>query len=224
MHLRSGFDADEKEIWVKARCSAPWCSRCEGLRCSAIKRKINQYLDYHNPPHLWFVTRSVRNDLSLKRAFDDLHHVNHNFVTQKDKSATHPWHSNAEFWIGTYEITWTRQKGYNVHQHLIVGSTNDYMDYTDLKKRWSQAAGYPAHFDVTKIEHGIVGAIRYLSGYLGNGLKGSWGGLDLNRAYREHRTLFKRNRIVTKRGTVPPQSRAGFRICCMSPESVCNRH
>lgn len=217
-HVFKPFGPPFDDLWIKMLCSRPWCSTCERVKMWRLRRKLHKYLSHNKPKHLWLWTRSVRNESRLVDAFRTLHHCNNNFAKQKDKDPHHPYHSVVTSYIGTYEITWHYFKGYNLHQHLIVGADAEYLNYSGIDKCWSAAAGYSAHSDLKRIEYGIVGAINYVSKYIS---KGFWGGLSPEKTYDVRHTLFRRSRVYTKRGTVPPASTQGYCFCCHVPYRSC---
>lgn len=55
--------------------------------------------------------------------------------------------------------------GWHVHLHVVAAS--DYMDKETLMRSWASATGDGSFMlDIGEIEHGVGGAIRYLTGYL----------------------------------------------------------
>ncbi len=197
------------QLWVKSVCSRPWCEPCEYVRVLRIRQRISHYFGYHRPRHLWMVTRSVKNHWSLRVSFRHLHETNRRFVIY-DKRLEKPQWCRIPYWVGTYEIT-HGDNGYNLHEHLIVGTDYPKIDYELLRALWGQAAGYSAMMHFVKLndcEH----AVNYIAKYIA---KGCWGGLSRGRAYLVKETLKGRNRLVRKRGTVPAAIVKGFCICCI---------
>ncbi len=208
VHLLRIMDPAE-QLWVKSCCSRQWCEPCEYVRVMRMRQRITHYLNFHNPRHLWMVTRSIRNHWSLAVCFDQLQTVNRHFVIA-DSRLNEPVWRNIPYWVGTYEITYGNS-GYNLHEHLIVGSNNGKIDYEMLRSLWARAAGYKAMMHFVKLndtEH----AVNYIAKYIA---KGCWGGLSRGRAYLVRDTLRGKNRLVRKRGTVPSMVERGFCLCCM---------
>ncbi len=207
-----------EDMWVKFLCSRPWCERCAPFRMWRLRQKIHKYLIHNHPSHMWFVTRSVRNERSLKKAFETLHAANQAFDKQKKNDPHHPYHSRVTAWIGTYEITWKYKTGYNLHQHLIIGSEDDRIEYKAVGECWSRAVGYTAQFHMEKIKHGVSGAVGYVSSYIS---KGYWGGLQREVTFKERLVLKGRNRSTSMRGTIPPSFPLGYYLCCRSDHGNC---
>ncbi len=170
---------------------------CEKLKMLRFRAKIHRYLNQYNPPHLWLLTRSVRNNQELKDAFDKLHFAVKR-LTDANKNNAKNEHNKITHYIGTYEVKHKLDKGWNVHQHLIIGSEHDHLDYKKCHVEWNFAAGYEAHWNCEKITYGVGGAINYISAYIS---KGIWGGLSPEMAYWNRNDLFGRHRIRTKQGT-----------------------
>ncbi len=208
-----------EDLWVKMLCSRPWCLPCGDIRIWRMRLKIHKYLKYHNKKNLWLWTRSVRNEGRLVDAFRTLHECNQRFNTEVKDRPEHAYHK-VETSIGTYEITYNYYRGYNLHQHIILGSDVDRIEYGYLRQKWNEAAGYKAVGDFVKIKFGGVAAGNYLVKYIS---KGIWGGLTPERAYLVKDTLFRRNRITTKRGTAPPLTTKGYCFCCHAIEGDCVR-
>ncbi len=156
--------------WVRVACGRPWCVPCEILKMARFRAKIHRYLNHWNPTYLWLLTRSVKNSMELPFGFDKLHNtirklLNNNAMTE---------HRKITHYIGTYEVVHSLRTGWNVHQHLIIGTEDGFLDFKKLHKEWDVAAGYKAHLDVRLIHYGIGGAINYISSYIA---KGIWGGV-----------------------------------------------
>ncbi len=113
------------DIWVRMLCSRPWCPNCEPVRVWRMRIKIHKYLIHNNPKNLWLVTRSVRNEARLIDGFRTLHECNQTFNNQIKEPGQHPFHGFVTSSIGTYEVTYKYNTGYNVHQHIIIGSHAD---------------------------------------------------------------------------------------------------
>lgn len=223
VHLFNPTDL-EQNVYAKAVCSRPWCHSCEEVRKWKIRSRIAEYTSFHEDvPHWWFVTRSVRNDASLSVAWENLHATNRKFQ-QIMKRSSAGWDRVAA-WIGSYEITWSLKEGYNVHQHLVVGSGDYLLDYSAIQQAWKQAADDPAaHFDAKKLvdqQH----AKNYLSKYFAKSSSPLfWGGISEGLAYRNRDVLRGRNRIVTMRKTKPVSHGSVYCLCCSTGKrSGCNR-
>ena len=212
IHVFNAFDPTD-ELWVAARCSRPWCLPCEGLRVWRLQRKIKHYLDHHNPRFLWIVTRSVRNTSVLRAAFNTLRDAQIRFSNQVQvgRSEDHPLRL-AQCWIATTEVKFSSE-GFNVHEHMIWGTKRRYLDFGLFHKYWDRAAGFRgAHINVVPLNDPRHAA-NYVAKYLS---KGIWGGLSVGRAYLVRDALRGRNRIQSKRGTLPPKEPTGFCFCCVS--------
>ncbi len=208
-----------EDTLVSARCSRPWCSRCEVLRVQAMRLKIHRYLIHNQPKAMWLWTRSVRNNISLRNAWNMLHDAAHNFSVQR-RETDHYFHGVITCWIGTYEIKYKADTGFNIHQHFIIGANAERLDYAGINHHWDRAAGYRAHSDFSHIVKGIGGAVNYVSKYIS---KGFWGGLTSEEAFEYRQTLKGRNRIISMRGTIPPALSKGYCFCCQGPFRECNK-
>ncbi len=207
--------------WVRISCGRPWCVRCEGLKMARFRLKIHRYLTHWTPSHLWLLTRSVRNSYSIKVGFDSLHETVKRLTEQKKKKSSHLEHDKITHFIGTYEVKHKLDTGFNVHQHYIIGTEHDRLDYKALHSEWNKAAGYQAHLNVEKIDYGIGGAINYISAYIS---KGIWGGLTPEMAYWNQSQLFGRHRIRTKQKTAVVPVLDPLRcFCCKTEYSSCNQ-
>ncbi len=209
--------AVEDQLWIRQVCSRHWCSPCEQLRSWRMEHRINKYMECHQPGTVWMITRSVRNDYSLQRAFDDLHEANRRFYLYCKRRRYNPW-APIYCWIATYEIKYDPFTGYNLHQHLLVGTRNEMLDYPALHDVWDTAAGYRAHLNFKPVWD-FAGAARYISKYIS---KGCWGGLSRGRAYLVRETLKGRNRITTKHGTAVATDFPRFYLCCFPPDKMCH--
>ncbi len=217
-HVFKNLGPPFDDRWVKMLCSRPWCLECEPHRVWRLQRKIKSYLSAVDSAcrNYWLVTRSVRNEDRLTDAFRTLHLAAKIFLEQKN--SPHPFHDVVKIWIGTYEVTYHYNTGYNLHQHFIVGADVDKLDYKNIGICWSLAAGYQAHWDARKVTYGRKGAISYIAKYISKGL---WGGLDDRQAYLVKDTLFRRKRIITKRGTAVSEKTQGFCWCCQNDFPQC---
>ncbi len=171
-----------------------------------------KYLDFHSVDynHLWIVTRSVRNTPELVSSFNSLRAAQQAFAKQSNWDESHPLRE-AQIWIATTEVKYSDQTGYNVHEHMIWGTKKSRMDFHKFHDCWDRAAGFQgAHINVRRV-HDARHAVNYVAKYLS---KGIWGGLSSGRAYQVRAGLKGRNRIQSKRGTVPPKAGSRFCLCC----------
>ncbi len=206
--------------WVKVGCGRPWCVPCEALKMARFRAKIHRYLNHWEPPYLWLLTRSNKNAQHLPYAFDKLHSAVKQ-LAQQNKTAVKTEHNKISHYIGTYEVKHALDTGFNVHQHLIIGTEHDYLDFQQLHKEWDLASGYKAHLDVRQIRHGIGGAISYITAYIS---KGIWGGLSTEMAYWQRKALFGRHRIRTKLRTAVFLRVDPLRcFCCKTEYRNCNQ-
>ncbi len=207
------WDPTSVNLWVKSVCSRPWCLFCEPVKVWRLKRKIEKYLKWNSPRHLWIITRSVRNEPELVAAFNTLRAAQVAFAkSSKPKAKTHPFR-HAKFWIATTEITHSHREGYNVHEHMIWGTNHSFMDFDDFHLWWDRAAGFEgSHINVVKVRDARH-AVNYVAKYLS---KGVWGGLSSGRAYLLRDALKGRNRINTKRGTLVPKIQSEYCLCCFT--------
>ncbi len=199
------------EVWVPQACSRPWCLRCEPIRVHRLGRKLRAYLE-GNPGKLWLVTRSVRNCPALTAAFNTLRYTQKRFniLAADRRLKTHPFRV-AKAWVAVTEITHDLSTGFNVHEHMLwVTDQGVRLDYAELHHYWDKAAGYPAQLNVVELRS-IHGGVSYVAKYLS---KGIWGGLSSGRAYLNRVALKGRNRINSKRGTIPKRLRTGKVFCC----------
>ncbi len=204
-----------EDRWARHLCSKPWCASCYAVRQGRLKLKIHRYLIYRDDPHLWFLTRSVKNSTSLKQAFDSLHATIATFTKNKKTQ----FRQDVRSYIGTYEIVHSLKTGFNLHQHLIIGTEVDRLDYKQYSADWSNAAGYTAHHNVAQLRSPGA-AIQYLSSYI---TKGFWGGLSQEMTYWNRSVLFGRHRIRTKQRTAPPKMSDPDRcFCCKTWYRDCN--
>ncbi len=209
------FDAFEPtvECWVKSTCCRPWCRPCEARRVWKLQQKIKKYLDHNSGGHcLWILTRSVRNDSALVPAFNSLRAAQVAWAKQSVREKSHPLR-DAVAWIATTEIKYSAGTGYNVHEHMVWVTPIRRLTFTKYHETWDRAAGFGgAHINlkpVTDPKH----AANYIAKYLS---KGTWGGLSRGRAYLVREALRGRNRIQSKRGTLPPKAVSGFCFCCVT--------
>lgn len=169
---------------------------------------------------LVIVTRSVRNESALVAAFNTLRAAQVAFAKQRYQEHMHPL-NKAKAWIATTEITYSHT-GYNVHEHMIWVVHNRFTirELERLHDCWDRAAGYVgAHINVINIVD-TVHAANYIAKYLS---KGVWGGLSVGRSYLVREALRGRNRIQSKRGTLPTKMFSAFCFCCAtSTTSSCD--
>ncbi len=206
-----GFEPDD-EVFVKSICSRPWCLPCESIRVWRLKRKIMKYLEYHNPRNLWIVTRSTKNRPEFVASINLLRSAQVAFSKQATKKETHPF-NKAQCWIATTEVTHDLLTGYNVHEHMIWGTESSRLDFEKLHLWWDRACGFRgAHLNVVQVNDSNHG-INYIAKYLSDGI---WGGLSVGRAYQIRNALKGRNRVNSKRGTVPKKIPSGYNLCCFA--------
>ncbi len=203
--------------WVRVSCGRPWCVPCEALKMARFRAKIHRYLNHWNPPYLWLLTRSVKNSMELPFGFDKLHATIRKLLNNNSSVE----HHKITHYIGTYEVVHSLNTGWNVHQHLIIGTEDGYLDFKKLHAEWDTAAGYKAHLDVRLINYGVGGAINYISKYIS---KGIWGGLSPEMAYWNRKDLFGRHRIRTKQSTAVFVKVDPLRcFCCKTKYRDCNQ-
>ncbi len=213
VHLFEMMDPSE-QLWIRSRCSKPWCLTCEPAKVWRLQVKIRKYLDYHDCTHYWLITRSVRNEPEIFTAFNTFNDARQKFVKQVRDHKDHPYRV-AEKWISTTEITHSLDTGFNVHEHIIWGSNSRFrIDFALLHKYWDRAAGFKgAHINVSRLADAEHGA-NYIAKYFKKeGLV--WGGLSSGRAYLNRGVLKGKNRIQSKRGTLPPQMHGDYCFCCL---------
>ncbi len=208
-------NAPEYQYYLRSVCSRSWCGPCEKMRTWRYRNRIASYLSHQaevigGVRHWWFLTRSVRNAKNPRIAFDTFLRTKRKFHMHIQKE-WHPFH-HAQAWIGVQEITHDLATGYNLHQHVLVGSQRKFqLDPLKIRDRWSDAAGYSAMSHMVRMDTRI-GAVAYLGKYIS---KATWGGLSRGRAYAIRKTLKGRNRIQMKPRTGPPKSPLpGFVMCC----------
>ncbi len=212
VHVHDRWDPTASNLWVKSVCSRPWCRSCEPMRVWRLMRKIEKYLKWHSPRHLWIVTRSVRNEPELVTSFNTLRAAQFSFNNSSRRAPTHPFRV-AEIWIATTEITHSHKEGYNVHEHMIWGTHSAQVDFAAMHLWWDRAAGFPgAHINIVKVTDPRHAA-NYVSKYLA---KAIWGGLSSGRAYLMRDALKGRNRVNTKRGTLVPKAQSAYCLCCFT--------
>ncbi len=208
-------------MYIPAFCWKPWHPECELFRVSRMRRRIYNYIDHHDdPPSYWYsVTRSVRNDLSLHQAFDDLRDAQRLFSVDTTDHEDHPF-NRVPAYVAVTEVTWKFKTGYNVHQHAIVKSEVEWQEgqVSYIRDSWNKSAGYPAHFHIRSVNN-IERAAAYLAKY---NAKECWGGLSRGRAYATRDTLKGRNRINCKRGTIVPSTEVAYSLCCLPPKEYCS--
>lgn len=203
-----------RDLFVPEKCSMPWCADCEPIRVGKLKRKIMKYLEHNwtKESHFWVVTRSVKNEPELLSSFNTLRYAQRKWTFGSKNNADHPFRS-AKAWIAVTEIKHSIQKGYNVHEHMIWVTQSDRLDFPALHKYWDKAAGFSgAHINAKKVRD-ISHAVNYVAKYLS---KQIWGGLSVGRAYLNRSVLKGRNRINSKRGTLPPKAFTCYSYCCSS--------
>ncbi len=220
VHVMGRFDPSV-QIWVRSVCSRPWCDRCESTRLWRMRNRISEYVSHHRDRgditavvNWWFLTRSVANSASVGYAFEEFRQAKRTFHRNQLRDEKHPF-NRISAWIGVHEMTYNIRTGYNLHQHMLVGSQAHIprIDYEVLRTKWSTSAGYPAMSHITRM-NSVVGSIAYLTKYIS---KGTWGGLSRGRAYRIREVLKGKNRFTSKRGTsVPKRDRPVYVLCCIS--------
>ncbi len=215
VHLLSRSDVAE-QCHVRSVCSHPWCAPCEEIRVWRLQNKIKRYLEYHSPERVWMVTKSVRNTFRLSDAFRNLHLCNNKFTTACRRAPDNPL-SVISCWIATYEITFSLKTGYHLHQHALMGTNGEKLDYAVWHRLWDQAAMYKAQLHFVQVRE-VESAANYVGKYIS---KGTWGGLSRGRAYLVGDTLYGRNRIVTKQGSSLPRRFPRFYLCCFPPDKYC---
>ncbi len=234
VHVLDYLQPKEGPLWVRQVCGAPWCSRCEPIRAWRISKKIVDHLNYYSSMHWTFVTMSTRNEPTLKGAFESetaawqrfrMGVANARRPTKKNRArsagaAKHPWFA-VETWVGCREVTYTKERGFNLHRHMFVGTAKPWLDWKGIHREWSAAARSAAHFDAKPITD-RDGAVRYLAKYLAK-VK-YWGGLDRLVAFRRAEALRGRNRLIRQVGSAPPKAKRDTFVCCLSEhEGQCNR-
>lgn len=221
VHVFESLDPSS-ELWVKSVCSRPWCRQCEGVRVWRLQRKILKYLNHNYDSqrgfHLWVVTRSVRNTPEMVSSFNSLRSAQVAWTKQNVREENHPLRE-AVFWIETTEIKYSHEKGFNVHAHAIWGTQSSRLDFKIFHETWDRAAGFVgAHINIQRVTDSRH-ATNYIAKYLS---KGFWGGLSSGRAYLCASALRGRNRIQTKRFTLPARAYSSYCYCCLpSTSSEC---
>lgn len=207
------------DLWVKQRCSAPWCSRCEPLRAHRIRQQIQDHFGYHNPLFARFVTMSTSTSTVVEGAFNRLQTA-WKRITDSKRCPT--W-AEVTTYFGVREITET-EKGFHPHFHMLVGLDRNYWDYAQLHEEWNQSAGESAQFNVINMRS-VRGGVKYMGKYMSkDGKDLYWGGLTQLQAFRYAGTLKGRNRILRPRGSSPPKIWKGYCLCCMpATGSRCDR-
>ncbi len=202
------------QYWLKAVCGRPWCSKCEKMRLWRYRNRIASYVKFQRDVgtnHWWFLTRSIRNSHNPRIAFEEFLSVKRKFHNHRAQ-AWHPF-NRVTAWVGMLEITFSRGEGYNLHQHLLLGThrKND-VSRVRIVQRWDNCGPTASSMTHLKRMTQAVGAIAYLTKYIS---KGTWGGLSRGRAYEIRASLKGRNRFQVMPATAPPREGAtGFVICC----------
>ncbi len=197
-----------------------------------MSNRIGKYVDHHQAEGVdnwWFLTRSVKNHWSLLTAFRSLRENQRRFHSNSNRRS-HPF-NRVEAYVGVTEITHTAKNGYNVHQHMLLGSRETKLDYSAIHDRWNSVTKfitavempYKAHINIKRMDQ-EKGAIRYMTKYIS---KGSWGGMSRGRVYMERNSLKGRNRIRFMRNTLPKVLTKAldpfFIMCCQSEGKNCAR-
>jgi len=185
-----------------------------------MRDKIIRYLEHYRESGDWFfVTRSIRNDMSLQEAFNDLRVAQNRFTVYARDEKRHPW-NNTKAWIAVSEITYSSRTGYNLHQHALVSFSRKRRKgwKRSLYDTWNKSAGYSAVFNIQELID-PERAAAYISKYMS---KATWGGLSRGRSYLCRDTLKGRNRITRKRGTGSPKLKSDFILCCLPPSDYCS--
>ncbi len=226
------YTKPQEQFWLPAVCSRPWCYSCEAIRTSRMSNRIGKYVDHHQAEGVdnwWFLTRSVKNHWTLLGAFRSLRDAQRRFHSNSNRPS-HPFHS-VEAYVAVTEITYGERSGYNVHQHMLLGSRGELIPYARIRDRWSSvtkfssADGLPyrAHVSIKRMDQ-TKGAIRYMTKYI---TKGSWGGMSRGRVYLVRNSLKGRNRIRFMRDTLPKVLTRAldpfFIMCCTSEGRNCAR-
>ncbi len=213
--------------WVRATCSRPWCAPCEEIRTWRFRKKVEDYIKFsmeeRNIPHWWFLTRSIQNRHDPQSAFTMFLEAKRRFHKDTGRS----WHPFTEIkaWIAAVECTYSAGAGYNVHQHMLVGSFTKPIRRFRIVEYWNKI-GYDltgASLSMTHVaplrsrDH----AVNYIAKYIS---KGTWGGLSRGRAFMIHSVLKGRNRFLTMPRTNPPKRvTEGIIYCCQARRGHCNR-
>ncbi len=202
------------QYWIPGACSRPWCDPCERQRLGRYRNRIEKYISYHEDRGLskwWFLTRSIRNSHNPWAAFNEFIAVRKLFQAHVFRD-THPFHL-VRAWVAMSEMTYSMRTGYNLHQHMLLG-TKKWSDLNkeDLHGEWTKAAGRTSMSHLKRM-HNRVGAVAYVTKYIS---KGSWGGISRGRVYLIRDELKGRNRIQFMPRTLPPKDPpSGFMLCCI---------
>ncbi len=147
--------------------------------------------------------------LNAKRRF-------HNNVSSE--AHHHPF-AAVHAWIGAVECTFNSGEGYNVHQHMLIGSRAERISYVRIRELWDRIGFLLCGTDrsmthITPMTHD-KGATGYIAKYIS---KGTWGGLSRGRAYAHRNVLMGKNRIGRMRGTSRGTGVTApvYALCCIS--------
>ena len=221
------FDApmqnDDVDLWVRAKCSLPWCSNCEPIRQYRIAKRMERYLIWHENAFYRFVTFSVRNERSFSRADQALKATWKKFVNlsavREERGQSHTF-QKIRYYIGWKEVVYSPEAGFNIHVHMFVGTVERFWDWKECHRDWNLAAGHEAQWNEQPLAS-VDDAVRYAMKYAYN--KGYYGGLTRDQTIHFSEQLRGWNRLMTKRGTVVPHTPEGWIYCCAAGvHGVCN--
>ncbi len=200
-------DNTGREWLARTVCSFPWCGACEYTKNYRLTKKIGEHVAYWNTQQnlQWqFVTMSTINNNLLTSSFNleakawSRFRVAHNDAMIAGRS--HPWDQVAT-WVGWREVTYSNEKGFNVHRHCLVAiPKGKSWSWIAMHERWDKACGLKGHFDSSVIKGDMN--LGYILKYISK--KKYWGGLSKLEAYRYCLGLFRRPRIIRSLGSKPP--------------------
>ncbi len=201
---------DGRIVDIQIVCGLPYCSNCEAMKNIRLAAQIAKHVEYHNgrSPLGWqLVTMSVTNDELVRSCFIREARAWKRFREQvsaaKRRNTTHPWR-DVSTWVGWRELTYSDQKGFNLHRHKLVGiPKGSRFDWKEMHQKWDRAAEGGSHFNSKPIRGNMK--LGYVSKYT---TKDSlyWGGLSKLIAFRFAEGLLNKNRLIRARGSKPPMA------------------
>lgn len=192
-------------------CHEPHCGKCWRQRVYrariSMEGQVNKWPD---ESYSQLLTRSVRNSYDIAEAWSDLGKTIRSFQKRASKHEKHPWHQVDE-WVAVWELK-NIGNGWNLHEHMIVTSTLEELDYSGFQAAWKAAADDPAaHLDFVDLNSSL-GGVAYATKYLTKGH--CWGGLTSAQAVSISEFLKGKRFLRRKRGTAPKMPKAGGAMCC----------
>ncbi len=197
-----------------------WCSPCEQIRIYHIKKKLKEFLKANPVPYRWLFIFSTRNRNTIGAAYTSLLGCWKAFIDQS-RAKGREW-AKAVDYIGTYEITHSLSKGFNVHFHVVVGTIVK-LNWKAIHEDWNRACGEPSHFNVAQSKpiKSNLAIVNYVAKYL---LKAFWGGLSPEQMFYNRTFLKGKNRIKRSRGSNKwiPEGPAHTYCCASRHRNECN--